>query len=154
MTKLQDARKDLLAGAVFAGFGLAFAVTSSTYEVGSPLRMGPGFFPLALGGVLVLLGVLIAVSGYVAADGGEIGPVPWRALVLLLGAVLFFGFTVRDLGLAPALFVSVLLASFAGRGVRLVPALVIAATLTVLSVLIFVYALQLRLALLGPWLGG
>jgi hypothetical protein len=74
--------------------------------------------------------------------------------VLLLGAIFFFGYTVRDLGLVPALFVSVLLASFAGRGVRLVPALVIAGSLTALSVAIFVYALQLRLALIGPWLGG
>ena len=152
--KLHDARKDLLAGAVFVAFGLAFAVTSTTYEVGSPLRMGPGFFPLALGGILVVLGVLIAVTGYAAAEGGEIGTVPWRALVLLLAAILFFGFTVRDLGLVPALFVAVLLASFAGRGVRLVPALVIAVVLTALSVLIFVYALQLRLSLIGPWLGG
>ena len=152
--KLHDARKDLLAGAVFVGFGLAFAVTSSTYEVGSALRMGPGFFPLVLGGILVVLGVLIAVTGYVAADGGEIGTVPWRALVLLLAAILVFGFTVRGLGLAPALFVAVLLAAFAGRGVRVVPAVLIAASLTALSVLIFVYALQLRLALVGPWLGG
>ena len=152
--KLHDARKDLLAGAVFVGFGLAFAVTSTTYEIGSALRMGPGFFPLVLGGILVLLGVLIAVTGLVAAEGGEIGTVPWRALVLLIAAILFFGFTVRDLGLAPALFVAVLLAVFAGRNVRPVPALVIAASLTALSVLIFVYALQLRLPLVGPWLGG
>lgn len=152
--KLHDARKDLLAGAVFVGFGLAFAVTSTTYEVGSPLRMGPGFFPLVLGGLLVLLGVLVAGAGYVSADGGEIGTIPWRALVLLLGAIAFFGFTVRGLGLVPALFVAVLLAAFADRGVRPVPAVVIAASLTALSVLIFVYALQLRLALLGPWLGG
>jgi hypothetical protein len=152
--KLHDARKDLLAGAIFVGFGLAFAVTASTYEVGSPLRMGPGFFPLAIGGVLVVLGALIAISGYVAADGGEIGTVPWRAVVLLIAAILFFGLTVRGLGLAPALFGAVLLAVFAGPGVRPVPAVVIAASLSALSVLIFVYALQLRLALVGPWLGG
>ena len=152
--KLHDARKDVLAGAVFVAFGLAFAVTSTTYEVGSPLRMGPGFFPLVLGGILVVLGGLIVVTGLVAADGSEIGTIPWRALALLLAAVLFFGFTVRDLGLVPALFVSVLLAAFAGRGVRPVQAVVIAVSLTVLSVLIFVYALQLRLALVGPLLGG
>ena len=151
---LKDARKDLAAGAVFAGFGLAFAITSATYDIGTPLRMGPGFFPLALGGVLVVLGIAIAVKGFVAGEGGEIGPVPWRALALLLGAILFFGFTVRDLGLVPALFVSVLLAALAGRSARVVPAVVIAVGLTVLSVLIFVYALQLRLPLLGPWLGG
>ncbi len=152
--KLHDARKDLLAGAVFVGFGLAFAITSATYDIGSPLSMGPGFFPLLLGGILVVLGVLIAVKGFVAADGGEIGTVPWRSLGLLLAAILFFGFTVRGLGLVPALFVSVLLAAFAGRGVRVVPAVVIAASLTALSVLIFVMALQLRLPLIGFWLGG
>ncbi len=152
--KLHDARKDLLSGAVFTGFGLAFAITSTTYEVGSPLRMGPGFFPLVLGVFLVVLGVSIAVKGFIAGEGGEIGTVPWRSLGLLLAAILFFGFTVRDLGLAPALFVTVLLAGLAGRSPRLIPALVIAASLTALSVLIFVYILQLRLQLIGPWLGG
>ncbi|WNV74843.1 tripartite tricarboxylate transporter TctB family protein [Geodermatophilus sp. DSM 44513] len=152
--RLQDARKDLLAGAVFTGLGLAFAITSTTYEIGTPLRMGPGFFPLVLGGVLVVLGVSIAVTGVLAREGGDLGTVPWRALVLLIAAILFFGATVRDLGLVPALFVTVLLAALAGRGVRVVPAVVIATSLTALSVLIFVVALQLRLPLIGPWLGG
>jgi hypothetical protein len=152
--KLHDARKDLLAGAIFTGFGLAFALTAATYDIGTPLRMGPGFYPLVLGGILVVLGVSIAVKGFLAGEGGEIGVVPWKALVLLLGAILFFGFTVRDLGLVPALFVAVLLAGLAGRGARLVPSVVIAASLTALSVLIFVYVLQLRLSLFGPWLGG
>ena len=75
-------------------------------------------------------------------------------MLLLLSAIFFFGFTVRDLGLVPALFVSVLLAALAGRGAKVVPSVVIAASLTALSVLIFVYALQLRLSLIGPWLGG
>jgi len=151
---MQRARKDLLAGAVFAGFGLAFAITSTTYDIGTPLRMGPGFFPLVLGGILVVLGVSIAVKGVVAGEGGDVGPVPWRALVLLVAAILFFGFTVRDLGLVPALFVTVLLAGLAGRSARVIPAVVIAVSLTALSVLIFVVLLQLRLPLVGPWLGG
>ena len=152
--KLHDARKDLLAGAVFTGFGLAFAITSLTYEVGTPLRMGPGFYPLVLGTLLVVLGVSIAVTGFIAGDGGEIGTVPWKAVALLVGAIMFFGFTVRGLGLVPALFVTVFLAGLAGRSARVIPAAVIAACLTALSVLIFVYVLQLRLPLVGPWLGG
>jgi hypothetical protein len=150
---LKNARKDFGAGAVFIGFGLAFAVTASTYDVGSGLRMGPGYFPLVLGGLLVLLGLLIALKGLFAPETGELGPVPWRAAVLLVAAILFFGFTVRGLGIVPTLFVSVLLAALAGRGVRIVPALVIAASLTALSVVIFIFLLQLPLRLLGPWLG-
>jgi len=146
--------KDVLAGAVFIAFGLAFAVAASDYSLGTALRMGPGYFPLVLGGLLVVLGVLTVVKGFVAPDEGEIGRVPWRSLALLMGAVLFFGFTVRGLGLVPALFVTVLLAALAGFQVRLVPALVIATGLTALCYLIFVVALQLRLPVLGIWLGG
>jgi hypothetical protein len=150
---MRGARKDLLAGATFAGFGLAFAVTASTYEVGSTLRMGPGYFPLALGGLLVLLGILIAVNGFVAGEGGEIGPVPWKAAGLLVVALLFFGFTVRGLGLVPSLLVTVFLSAMAGRRARVIPAVVISASLTALSVVVFVIALQLRLPYVGPWLG-
>jgi len=149
---LKNARKDLGAGAVFVAFGLAFATTASTYEVGSGLQMGPGYFPLALGGILVLLGVLIAAKAFVSPETGELGPVPWRAAALLVAAILFFGFAVRGLGIVPTLFVSVLLAALAGPKVRVVPALVIATSLTVLSVVIFIYLLQLPLRLLGPWL--
>jgi len=150
---LKSARKDLAAGAVFVGFGLAFASTASTYEIGNALRMGPGFFPLVLGGLLVLLGVLIAGKAFISPEAGELGPVPWRAAALLVAAIMFFGFAVRGLGIVPTLFVSVLLAALAGPKMRLLPALVIATTLTALSVAIFIYALQLPLRLLGPWVG-
>ena len=151
---MHGARKDLLAGGTFAAFGLAFAITSSTYEVGSPLRMGPGYFPLVLGSLLVLLGILTAVKGLVAGEGGDIGPVPWTSAALLVAAILFFGSTVQGLGLVPALLVTVLLSALAGHRTGVLPAAVIAGSLTVLCVLIFVIVLQLRLPLFGPWLGG
>jgi Tripartite tricarboxylate transporter TctB family len=152
--RLHEARKDLLAGGTFSAFGLAFAITASTYEVGSPLRMGPGFFPLVLGSVLVLLGILIAVKGFVAGVADDIGAAPWRSMALLVAAILFFGFTVRGLGLVPALLVTVLLSALAGHHTGVIPAAVIAGCLTVLCVLIFVVGLQLRLPLFGPWLPG
>ena len=68
--------------------------------------------------------------------------------------VLFFGATVRGLGLAPALFVTTFLAALAGHATGVVRALVIAAGLTVLCLVVFVALLQLRLPLLGTWLEG
>jgi hypothetical protein len=147
---MHKARKELLAGATFVAFGLAFAVASAGYEVGTALRMGPGYFPLVLGGVLVLLGITIIVTGFVAGGDEDLGPVPWRSAVLLVAAVAFFGMTVRGLGLVPAL----LLAALAGHRTGVVAAVVIAGGLTALCVLIFVMALQLPLPLVGPWLGG
>jgi Tripartite tricarboxylate transporter TctB family len=145
---------DLLAGLIFVAFGLAFAATSLTYDLGTPLRMGPGYFPLVLGGILVLLGLLIVGKGLVADAGeeGRLGAVPWRALVLIVLAVLFFGMTVRGLGVVPATAVSALLTALASYRTGILAAVAIAAGLTVLSVVIFVVALQLRLPLFGPWL--
>jgi hypothetical protein len=144
--------KDLLAGLAFIGFGLAFGYASVGYELGTALRMGPGYFPLVLSGVLVLLGVAIIAEGFLAPEPGSIGPVPWRGLVLLGGALFIFGFTVRGLGLAPSLAIAIFMSAFASHRTGLVGAAVLTIGLTLFCVLIFVYALGLPLPLLGPWL--
>jgi Tripartite tricarboxylate transporter TctB family len=145
---------DILAGLIFVAFGLAFAIASLRYQLGTPLRMGPGYFPLVLGGILVLLGLLIVGKGFVAGASPEerLGSLPWRALLLIVVAVLFFGLTVRGLGLIPATAVTALLTALASYRTGILAAVAIAAGLTVLCVLIFVLALQLRLPLFGPWL--
>jgi hypothetical protein len=145
---------DILAGLIFVVFGLAFAITSLSYELGTPLRMGPGYFPLALGGILVLLGLLIVGKGLIANANAEelLGSVPWRALLLIVLAVLFFGLTVRGLGIVPATAVTALLTALASYRTGILAAVAIAAGLTVLCVLVFLLALQLRLPMFGPWL--
>jgi len=149
---VRRALKDILAGSVFIAFGLFFAVVSTTYEVGSPVEMGPGYFPLVLGGVLVLLGVVIVAKGFVVGEGEPIGTIPWRSAALIVVAIIFFGATVRGLGLVPSLMVATLLSAFAGHRTGVIPAVVIAGGLTVLCVLIFVVGLQLRVPLIGPWI--
>ena len=116
--------------------------------------MGPGYFPLVLGGLLVVLGVAIIAKAFVAGEGAEIGSVPWRAIVVIVAAILLFGATIRGLGVVPAVFLSALLAGFSGRRPGLVAPVVIAVALTLTSVLIFVVALQLPLPLFGPWVPG
>ena len=145
---------DILSGLIFVAFGLAFAATSLTYELGTPLRMGPGYFPLVLGGILVFLGLLIVGKGFVAGASaeGRLGNVPWRALLLIVLAVLFFGLTVRGLGLVPTTVVTALLTALASYRTGILAAVAIAAGLTVLCVLVFLFALQLRLPMFGPWL--
>jgi hypothetical protein len=152
---VQRALKDLLAGGIFIGFGLAFAIGAATsYEIGTTLRMGPGYFPLLVGGLLTVLGGLIVAKGFIAGEGAELGSIPWKAAVLILGAFVVFGATVRGLGLIPSLFITVLMAAFAGQRTSIVAPVAIAVGLTILSILIFIVALQLRLPLIGPWIGG
>ncbi len=132
--------------------GGAFAVGSLNYELGTPLRMGPGYFPLLVGVILAALGLAVVVKGLVAGDVIEFGAIPWRAVIVIVLAVLFFGFTVRRLGFVATSAVTALLTTMASRQVRPLTALAVAAGLTVASTLIFVVGLQLRIPLWGPWL--
>ncbi|GFJ82277.1 membrane protein [Phytohabitans houttuyneae] len=125
---------------------------SLSYELGTPLRMGPGYFPLLVGAILAALGLGIVLKGLVAGEVVSFGTVPWRAVGVIVLALLFFGFTVRRLGFVPTSAVTALLTTFASTRVRPLMAVAVAAGLTLASTLIFVVALQLRIPLFGPWL--
>lgn len=152
MLEVRRQLKDILAGALFIALGLAFAVGALAYEIGDPLRMGPGYMPLVLGLLLTGLGVGIVVKAFVAGEGGDIGRVEWRAIVFIVAALIFFGLTVRGLGVAASLLGTTLLASLARARTSLLEAVLVSVGLTVLSVVLFIFVLQLRLPLTGPWL--
>lgn len=152
MPQIRRALKDVLAGAIFIALGLAFAAGSLAYDIGTPVRMGPGYVPLSLGMLLAALGILVIVKGFIAGEGEPIGEVDWRAVVLITAALLFFGLTVRGLGVVGALIGAALLATLARSQTSPREALVITAGITALSVVIFILALQLRLPLVGPWI--
>lgn len=149
---MQRSLKDLIAGLIFVAFGLAFAVAAWSYDLGTALRMGPGYFPVVLSGLLVLLGSAIVAESLVRGDRTPIGPIPWRGIVLITAAVLFFGFGVRRLGLAPALFGATLLAAFSSERTTVLAAFLMAIALTLFCILIFIEALGMPVPLLGPWL--
>ncbi|WP_342641100.1 tripartite tricarboxylate transporter TctB family protein [Rhodoligotrophos ferricapiens] len=149
---MQKSLRDILAGVIFAGFGLAFAIASLGYDLGTPLRMGPGYFPLVLAVVLIALGLAIAGKALVDVGVEPLGGIPWRGLVLLLAAPVIFGLTIKGLGLAPSLFVTALMSAFASRRTPLSVAVLLAALLTLFCVLIFVYGLGITVPVFGSWL--
>lgn len=149
---MRRVQRDLVAGLVFAAFGALFAGIAFTYDLGSALRMGPGFFPVLLGCALIFLGIAIAVEGWVSADETPIGAIPWRAIAMLLAGIVFFGVSVRPLGLAPALFGATLLAAFSSRRTTLAAGLLMAFGLSAFCILVFVELLGMPIALVGPWL--
>ncbi len=145
--------KNLLVGLIFIGIGVAFGYAALGYTIGTLLRMGPGYFPLILAGILILLGATIFVQAlFSGPDAVEIGRIPWFGIALLCGALVFFGLTVRGLGLLPSLFITVFLSAFASSKTNIVSALVMAALMTALCMAIFVWALGLPLPMFGPWL--
>ena len=57
---------------MFTAFGLFFVAFAQQYDMGTAARMGPAFFPTVLGGLLLLLGVVVAFKGLTVADDGKV----------------------------------------------------------------------------------
>ena len=148
---MQRSLKDQLSGLIFIAFGLAFGIAAWGYDLGSALRMGPGFFPVMLAGILVLIGIGTVIEGTVAGDRTAISGVSVRGFVLIIGALLFFGLTVRGLGYGPAIFVAVLMSAFASRRTSALAAFVLAFGLSAFCVAIFTYGLGVPVPVFGPW---
>jgi hypothetical protein len=146
--------RDLAAGGLFVVIGLAFGLNAwFTLRIGDVFAMGPGYFPVALGLILAGFGVAIALQG-IGRPSEAFGHVPWRGLVLVIGAIFFFGVTVRGLGMAPALFVGTLMSSLSTGRMTLLAAAALSLAITVFSVLVFIYALALPYPVFGLWLTG
>ncbi|MBP2234052.1 hypothetical protein J2Z31_000542 [Sinorhizobium kostiense] len=139
-----------LCGGLLTAVGLFFAWQSFGLELGTAFRMGPGYFPLVLSGVLTLLGVVILVQS-ARVHGEPMGPIAIRGMLFILPAPIFFGLTVRGLGFVPALFFTALIACFASHRMRPLWAVALSLALTVFSVLVFSYGLQLPYQRFGPW---
>lgn len=151
--ELQKSRKDMLSGLVFIGFGAAFAIGALDYPLGTGTRMGAGYFPLALALILIGFGIAVLIKGVTAKGAAEdLGIIPRRGVVLILGALIFFGFCVRGLGLIPTLFVTVFASGMASRTLSPIAALALAATMSVLCYVIFVRGLGVTVPVFGPWL--
>lgn len=146
--------RDVAAGLLFVAIGLFFALDSVfNLRIGQAFSMGPGYFPLIMGGVLVALGVAIAAKS-IGQVSVPIGRIPWRGLGLIMAAIIYFAASVRALGFAPAVAGSTFLASLSSGRMSLVAALITTAVLTLFCALVFVVALGLPYPLLARWITG
>lgn len=145
--------KDFWSGIVFLFFGLSAVILGQDYEMGSAGRMGPAYFPTALGIMLTLVGAASLVRSFFR-PGEPIGRIYYRELALVLVAVLLFGFLVRDAGLIPATLVLILLSSYASQKFNLAKSVALAIGASLFAVGLFVKLLGLPMPIIGPWLGG
>jgi hypothetical protein len=128
---------------MFAGFGLFFVAWSfAHYQMGSAVRMGPGYFPAVLGGLLVVLSAVVIVKS-LAVDGPKVAPFHFRPLVLVSLSVLAYGYLMQPGGLAVATAAAVFIGALAGHEFRWKEVSVVALVLVLFSWLVFVKGLTL-----------
>jgi len=135
--------RDFWAGAMFIAFGVFFVAWSfSKYQMGSAVRMGPGYFPAVLGGLLAVLGLIVLLKA-LAIDGPRVAPFFFKPLLLVAGSVVAYGYLIKPGGLAVATIAAVFIGALAGHEFKWKEVLVVALVLVVFSWLVFVRALTL-----------
>jgi hypothetical protein len=143
--------RDFFAGLFYIVTGVVGWWIARDYPFGSALRMGPGYFPSVLSGMMIAFGIAIMMMG-VKNNEKIKGNWSIRALIVLPLATVAFGVLMEAAGFIPAMLVLIPFAAAAGREFKLVEVGLLTVGLTILSVATFIYGLGLPYPLIkGIW---
>jgi hypothetical protein len=146
--------RDFWAGAIYLALAIAAIWIGRNYQLGTSERMGPGYFPTALGAILAILGVASIGRSFVRR-GEPISAIAWRPLALILGSTALFGLLLPRAGVLVALPCLIVVSALASRNTRLdVTSIAVLIGLVAFCVVVFVKGLGVPMPLLGTWFGG
>jgi hypothetical protein len=135
---------EIIAGLAIVLLGMFTAYEATSYEIGTVAMMGAGFFPLALGISLIVLGTVLVASStlseWVELDF-PIGP-----FLLIAAGILAFAILLERFGLVAATVALVILVSLADGRNNLITIAVNAIALSIFGVVVFIWGLRLPLA--------
>jgi hypothetical protein len=153
--------REFAAGCLMAALGLFIAFKGTTYRAGTLMHMGPGFLPTALGVILVLLGIAIALPDLKKSSAPVAEPTPaplpgehaesqtilpdhpqWFAWACILASPVAFIVFGRYFGMAPGTFACVLVAAMGDKDAKWRSSIILATIVTVFGVGLFSYFLQ------------
>lgn len=140
--------RDFLAGLMLITIGGGAMIIARDYPFGSALRMGPGYFPTVLGGVVAAFGVWVLISGLMKQEPTAR---TWsvRALIVLPLTAVVFGYMMEHGGFVPAVLVLSIMSATASPKFKFTEQAILAIGLTVMSVGLFIYGIGLPYPLFG-----
>jgi hypothetical protein len=142
--------KDFWAGVMLVVTGAAAILIARNYAFGTLLRMGPGYFPSVLGGLLIVFGIYLVAAGLRRNEKIE-GSWSLRALIVLPLSLVLFGLLMEHAGFIPALVVLIVGSAAASTEFRLIEALLLSVVLTAFAIALFIWGLGLPYPLLVGW---
>ena len=143
--------KDFLSGVMFIAFGLGALYFGRNLQMGTTVRMGPGYVPHMLAYIMMSLGGIITVVALVTT--GEQTEAPkWKPITMVTIGIVCFAALFERAGLLPALVALVLIASLGGEEFKLTEVLGNMVALAVLCVLVFKVGLGMNISIIaGVW---
>ncbi|WP_213774600.1 tripartite tricarboxylate transporter TctB family protein [Bradyrhizobium sp. dw_78] len=145
-------KADYIGGVLMTATGVFVVLQSMGYDVGSLTRMGPGFYPALVGALLALTGVGIVLRPKRPAVERDADAEPsrpeWRGWFCILAGIAAFIVAAKYAGMLPATFLIVFISAFGDRMNTIKSAAVLALVISVVSTVVFWWALGVQLPLL------
>jgi hypothetical protein len=152
MTSVIRSPKDFWLGLIYTTTGAAGLWFARELPFGTGARMGAGYFPTVISVVLLLFGLIALVRAILIA-GEPVGAIAWKAVPLIIGAVVVFGMLIENAGLIAAGVALLLMCAITSTEFRFGwIALLGAVALVAVCALLFIYGLGLPIPTVGPWL--
>jgi len=139
-------QSDFWCGLLFLAIGVAVTMLAQQYRVGSAARMGPGYFPTLLGGLLAFVGLTLSIPALLK-DGDPVPRMPLRPLTMILLSIVVFGAALEYLGFVVAVAALVAVGGLADPELKPAESAGVAVFLVLFSVGIFVALLGMPLSL-------
>lgn len=138
--------QDFWAGVMLIAIGATAFMIARNYPFGTSLRMGPGYFPTLLSGVLVLFGLALIGKAFRSTEKIEAG---WslRALIIIPISFVLFGVLMTHAGFVPAIVVLIFGSALASNEFNLIEVSLLTFGLTVGCVAVFIWGLGLPYSL-------
>jgi hypothetical protein len=149
-------RRDYYAGALMMLIGCAAVYAGQRYGVGTPTRMGPGFFPVSLGMLMSLIGVLIAVNAIISNDHDDEYFLPkqpeWLGWACIVASPIAFIVLGIYGGMLPATVGCIFIAAMGDKQMTIKQAVALSMAVSATGVLIFHYLLKVSFPVIrGVW---
>ena len=131
-----------IGGLFLLATSIVFMVEGLGLGLGSPFRLGTGAFPFFTGLCLAGLSTAITIQSWQSSEGLSNAP-DWVNFASILTSIAVFAATVDRVGLIPAVFLTILVASSADRDLTLFGKVALGSVVALGSWLIFIVALNL-----------
>ena len=140
--------QDFWCGVFFAALGVLAMYLARNYKMGDALDMGPGYFPIWLGGIMICFGVAIAGLAFgrpgTDSETSEFRDWAWRPWLVLPASLAVYALLMdADVGFVPSLFVLIVGCALAHKDVNWRETLLLAVFVTAAAVAIFSYGIGL-----------
>lgn len=144
--------EDLVAAILFIVIGVGAFWIAQDYPTGTMRRIGPGLFAQIISGLLIAIGVGLAVQTLISGKLKEIPRVmpafsTVRALFFVMLSLAVFAVLIRPAGLFIATFVQVFISTRAEPGRKVIGSLILSFAIACLAAVIFIYGIGLPIRL-------